>query len=141
MWTLGLTLMLMAATPATPAIQKRKHSLGHEFTLSVGSMPVDPFEKGWTAGLSYTVHFSQPWSWELVNATAALLVPTALRDNLIGNFGRRPEEFAAPRAMLTTGIAVTPLYGKLAFLDGMIIHQALFAGVHAGVIFGSRPTV
>ena len=139
---IAATTILLALLPAAAQpIQVRKYSLGHEFSLSVGSMPVDPFEKGWSAGLSYTVHFSRLISWELVNASAAYLVGTSLRDNLIKNFGRRPEEFAAPRAMITTGLGIAPLYGKLAFLDGAVIHHALFLGVHGGVAFGARQTI
>lgn len=122
-------------------VQARKFSLGHELSLSIGSMPLDPFEKGWSAGLSYTMHFGGTFSWELLNAAAALLVPTALRNNLVDRFGRRPDEFSAPRAMVTTGFVVAPLYGKMALLDGLVIHQALFLGVHAGAMFGNRPTV
>ena len=132
-----VVLSLLASQP----IQARKYRLGHELSLSVGSLPVDPFQKGWAAGLSYTIHFGHTFSWELINATAAYLVPTALRNNLIDNFGRRAEEFAGPRAMLTTGFVVAPFYGKLAFLDGAVVHHALYGGVHGGVVFGGRQTI
>ena len=132
---------VLVALLATQPIQARKYSLGHELTLSFGSMPIDPFEKGWSAGLSYTVHFGPVWSWEIFNATAAYLVPTALRDDLIEGFGREPDEFAAPRAMITTGVVAAPLYGKVAFLDDTVLHHAFFVGLHAGVVFGSRQTI
>jgi outer membrane beta-barrel protein len=138
---IGVTTILLLIPAAVQPIQARKYSLGHELTLSVGSMPVDPFDKGWSVGLSYTVHFDPTWAWELVNASAAYLVATSLRENLIANFGRRPDDFAAPRAMLTTGLVVTPFYGKLAFLDDAVLHQAFFAGLHGGVVFGARQTV
>lgn len=120
------------------AIQRRRFNMAHELRLSLGSMPVDAFQKGWTGSLAYTQHFNNYLAWEVVQATAALLVSTNLRDNLIDTFAVPEEDFAAPRFMFTTGLELTPIYGKQAYLNDDVIYQALMLGAYAGVIFGDR---
>lgn len=123
------------------AVQVRKYGLSEEIRLSVGSMPLDPFQKGWTGSLAYTHHFDRLWAWEIVQATGALLSSTSLRDELLQTFARRPEEFAAPRLMLTTGIEVAPVYGKQVLFNRDTVHGTALLGLYGGVIFGDRPTL
>lgn len=120
------------------AVQKRKFQMGNELRLALGTLPVDPYQKGYSASLSFTRHFNDYWAWEIVQVTGALLTSTDLRDNLIDVFAREPNEFAAPRFLLTTGLELTPLYGKWAFLNDGIVHNSLLVGGYAGVIFGDR---
>lgn len=120
------------------AIQRRRFNMAHELRLSLGSMPVDAFQKGWTGSLSYTQHFNNYFAWEVVQVTAAALVSTNLRDNLIDTFAVPEEDFAAPRFMATTGLELTPIYGKQAFLNDDVVYQALIVGAYGGVIFGDR---
>lgn len=120
------------------AIQRRKFLMAHELRLSLGSMPLDAFQKGWTASLSYTMHLNEYVAWEVAHATVALLSSTNLRDTLIATFAVPPEDFAAPRFMLTSGLELTPFYGKQAFLNDEITHQGLFMGAYGGVMFGDR---
>lgn len=124
--------------PERVAIQERKYQLFHEFKASVGAMPLDAFQKGWTFSLSYTYHLNDFVSWEVAQVTGALLTSTNLRDSLIDQFAVSPEDFAAPRFMLTTGLEVAPLYGKQAFMNGRILHHALLGGVFGGLVFGDR---
>lgn len=131
---------LVAEDPAPHAIQERKYRLGEELRLAIGSMPLDPFQKGWTLSLSHTHHFDERWAWEVTQVTFALLESTSLREELIGTFARLPSELSAPRAMLTTGIELTPFYGKQVWLNQDTLHGTLFLGVYGGVILGDRPT-
>ena len=130
-----------AAAPERAAIQERKFQLFHELKLSAGAMPLNAFQKGWTFSLSYTHHLSDLLSWEVVQATGALLTSTNLRDSLIDQFAVPPEDFSAPRFMLTTGLEINPLYGKQALLNDAVTHHALIGGVYAGILLGDRPTV
>lgn len=133
-----------AAAPEGPpraAVQERRYGSSHELRLALGSMPLDPFQKGWTAGLSYTVHLDDLWAWEMVQVTGALLSSTSLQDELIGTFARRPEEFAAPRFMATTGLEISPFYGKQVLFNQDTVHGAVLVGAYAGVMFGDRPTL
>jgi outer membrane beta-barrel protein len=124
---------------AGTSIQQRKYQLFHEFSLSAGVMPLDPYQKSWTASFAYTFHFSQNWSWEVVQATYAFaLSSTSLRDELIRTFAVPPEEFAAPRLMLTSGLEYSPFYNKQVFMNDGVLHSGLLFGGYGGVIFGDR---
>lgn len=120
------------------AVQKRKYVLANELKLSVGVLPLDPYEKGYSASLSFTRHFNQYWAWEIVSASAALLDDTDLKDQLVDVFGQSPDNFAAPRLVFTTGVELTPFYGKWAFLNDGIVRHSFLVGGYAGVIFGDR---
>lgn len=144
--TAALLLGMASAARAQPsvgykkvAIQKRKYILANEIKLSLGSLPVDPFEKGLAASLSYTRHLNQYWAWEVLSTSAAFyLYDTSTKENLVNQFGRDPNNFAGPRLIITSGIELTPLYGKLAFLNDGLVHNSLLVGAYAGVIFGDR---
>ncbi|MEM6860221.1 MAG: hypothetical protein AAF627_05660 [Myxococcota bacterium] len=122
------------------AVQKRKYQLANELRLSVGTLPIDPYRKGFAGSLSFTRHFNQFLAWEIFHASFSLLTRTDLSEELINVFGANPESnrFAAPRMVLTTGIELTPLYGKWALLNDGQIHHAFIVGGYGGVIFGNR---
>src|SRR5262245_36872704 len=112
--------------------------MAHELSLSVGSLPLDAFQRGWGLGLAYTIHFDSGVSWEVVHVLGAALTSTDLRDELIDTFAIPPSDFNAPRFMATSGVELSPIYGKQVFLNDTVVHQAVFVGMHAGVIFGDR---
>lgn len=122
------------------AVQERKYGFSEEIRISVGSMPLDPFLKGWTGSLAYAHHFDELWAWEILQFTGALLTSTSLRDELTGTFGVQPEEFSAPRIMITTGAEFSPVYGKQVLFNQETVHGTMFFGIYGGVIFGDRPT-
>jgi outer membrane beta-barrel protein len=123
------------------AIQRPKYQMAHEFAFTFGTLPLDAFQKVYTANFSYTVHSDSYLAWEVLRFTAGQLTSTNLRDELINTFAIPPEDFAAPRFMATTGLEVTPLYGKMVFLNDTVVHQALFLGIYGGAIFGDRGTI
>lgn len=113
--------------------------MAHELRLSAGVMPLDAFEKSWTASLSYTVHFSNTWAWEIFQVTGSVYqAPTGLEDELVNIFGVAKEDFAPPLFMATTGLEWTPLYGKMSFLNDGVQHHALLIGGYGGVVIGDR---
>ena len=114
--------------------------MAHELRLSLGSMPVDPFQKGWSASLAYTVHFDY-FAWEVLQISAAYLTSTDLRNRLIDTFAIPPEDFAAPRFVAMTGLEVTPFYGKQALFNDSIMHQSFLVGLYGGVVFGAREDI
>ncbi len=130
-----------AAEPAVSgAVQARKYGTRHELRLAVGTMPLDPFQKGFTAGLAYTYHLSPHLAWEVLEVTGALLDPTSLYEELVGTFARRPDEFSAPRLLLSTGLELSPMYGKQVLFNRDTVHGAVVLGAYAGLFFGDRPT-
>ena len=124
--------------PDREAIQRRKYELNHELRLALGSLPLDAYQKGWSASLGYTLHLSEYFSWEILQVTGALLTSTDLRDELIEAFAISEDDFAAPRFLVTTGVELAPFYGKQTFMNGGIGHQQLLIGAYAGVAFGDR---
>lgn len=136
-----LPAVAAAAPSSEGVIQVRKYGFSDELRLSFGTMPLDPFQKGWTVGLSHTHHFDSVWAWETLHVAGALLTSTSLRDELIGTFARRPQEFAAPRFIVTTGLEATPLYGKQVMFNRDTAHLAMLVGVYGGVMFGDRDTL
>ncbi len=124
--------------PTRQAIQRRKYELNHELRISVGSLPLDAYQKGWSASLGYTRHLNEYLSWEVFQVSGALLTSTDLRDELLLGFAAAEEDFAAPRFLVTTGIELTPFYGKQAVMNGAVGHHALFLGAYTGVAFGDR---
>lgn len=143
-----LALLLAESTPAHAqtdasayqgvAVQKRKFQMGNELRLALGVLPVDPYQKGYSASLSFTRHLDDYWAWEVFQVSGVLLASTSLREELIDVFAREPNEFAAPRFIATTGLELTPLYGKLALLNDSTIHNSLLVGVYGGIIWGDR---
>ena len=117
------------------AIQRKKYVMAHELRLSVGAMPVDPFEKGWSASLAYTLHFDDVAAWEIFQLTGALLTSTDLKNDLIDTFAIPPEDFRAARFAATTGLELAPFYGKQSLFNGTIVHQNLLLGIYGGVAF------
>jgi outer membrane beta-barrel protein len=123
------------------AIQKRRYQLANELRLAVGALPIDPYRKGFSGTISYTRHLTDSLAWEIISASATVLTRTDLTDELVQVFGARADSsrFAAPRFVLTTGIELTPLYGKWAFLNDSQVNHAFIVGGYGGVIFGNRP--
>lgn len=146
---LSTTLLFAGAAPAVSAeasrydevaVQKQRYQLANELRLSLTSMPLDPFRKGYAGTLSFTKHFSQRLAVEFFHVSLALLDSTSLSDELINTFAVNPEadEFAAPRIVATAGVEYTPLYGKWALLNRRQVHHAFIVGGYGGVIFGNR---
>lgn len=124
--------------PDRQAIQRRKYELNHELRIALGTLPIDPYEKGWSASLSYTYHFNDYVAWEIVQLTGALHTDTDLREQVLLINPEAEDDFASPRLLATSGIEITPLYGKFTLLNSLVVHQQLFVGVYAGVAFGNR---
>ncbi len=143
-----MTLAVLCADPALAqqqaqvkreAIQKRRYEMANELKLALAFLPVDPYQKGYAASLSYTRHLNDYWAWEIFQASGTYyLSSTELRDSLLDVWGAEFDDFAAPRFMVTTGIELTPFYGKWALFNDAVVYNNLLFGVYAGVIFGDR---
>jgi hypothetical protein len=49
------------------AVQNRKFNQGFEWTVFAGTLPLDAFKKGITAGGALTMHLNETWAWEAIN--------------------------------------------------------------------------
>lgn len=108
------------------SVQNRKYVLAHEFSLSVGTVPLDAFYKGLTASFAYTYHFTDLWAWEIVNATYSLNLDTGLREDLQNNYAVSPTEFPELQFFFDSNVVLKPLYGKGVFLNDALIYGELY---------------
>ncbi len=109
------------------AVQNRKHVVSHEFTLGVGTVPLDAYYKSLTGTFAYTFHFTDLIAWEIVQATYALNLDTDLREELETNWGVQPTEFPELAYFFDSNFVIKPLYGKFAFLnDGLVYGETFF---------------
>lgn len=128
------------------AVQNRKYTASHEFSIGGGSLPMDAFYKGYALSGAYTLHFNDLWAWELVNGAYSFNVNTDLRRELESNWSVQPTEFPSLQWLGNSNLVFKPLYGKLAWLNGSLIYGELFftggpalAGYeHAGTFVGAN---
>ena len=126
------------------AVQNRKYMASHEFTLGVGTIPIDAFYKGITGTAAYTYHFDDFWAWEIASATYSLNVKTDLERELEDSFGVRPTKFPQMQFFVGSNLVIKPFYGKLAWLNDSLIYTEVFFTVgpavasyeNAGVFIG-----
>lgn len=110
-------------------IQNRKFYLNHEFTLSSGLLPVDPYYKGVVGTFAYTLHPSLYWAWEIASLSFVYNISTDLRDKLEQVALASGTEFIQVRStrwVASSRLVVKPLYGKQAFVNASLIHLEAF---------------
>lgn len=108
-----------ADTLPAQAVQNRKYGDTHEFTVAVGMLPLDAFEKGLTVSGAYSLHFNQTFGWEVVQFFYSFPIETDLADELDA-FDLRPTPFERVEQFVTTNFVFKPLYWKGAWLnDGL----------------------
>lgn len=111
--------------PALCAIQQRKFELAHEFALLAGSLPANPYYKGLTGSLGYTLHFDETVAWEIVQATYSYNLETNLKKQLLRTFFQKetsPPALPQVAWYVSSRAVLKPLYGKQAFLGGSVVH-------------------
>ena len=135
---LALTLGLGVPAHASPqdelpslAVQNRKYSDTHEFTLAAGSLPIDAFEKGLTLSGAYTLHFTDTVAWEVVHYFYAFGVETDLKDELRA-FELQSTPFERVEQFATTNFVFKPLYWKGAWLNDSLTYGEFFFLVGGG---------
>ena len=145
----GMCLLLTALAPRTShaelefevskprifSIQKRPYTLGHEFQLGLGVLPLDAFYIGAVLGGSYTYHFTDFWAWELVSLNFSQNFDTSLEDDLLEDFGAVPTQGGGERITLfgSSNLVIKPLFGKLAVFNSDVIYSETF------LVFGGGP--
>ncbi len=108
------------------AIQNRRHVMGHEFTLGIGTLPMDAFYKGLTGTFQYTYHFNDAWAWEIVSFSYSKNIWTSLREDLEQNWKVRAVDIPEMNYFGDSNLVWKPLYGKLAYLNRSLIYGELF---------------
>jgi outer membrane beta-barrel protein len=119
--------------PKTLAVQNRQHTMAHEFSAWLGTLPLDAFEKGLTFTGAYTLHFNDLFAWEIGQFTYSYLIETDLNDELanlpqpVGHTEIEPVEY-----FVTSSFVFKPIYGKLALLNRTLVFGEVFALIGGG---------
>jgi len=135
-----VVLMLVAlSTPARAdefeeggvlyAIQPRHQVVGHEFTLGMGTVPLDAFYKGLTGTFAYSYHFTSTWAWEIVSFTYSANFWTNRKDELEQNWKVKPVNISKLNYMGDSDLIFKPLAGKFAVFNRKLIYGEVFFAV------------
>ncbi len=133
---LSIMALLMAAPAARAAdedldqgrvyaIQDRAFRMNHEFSLSIGFLPLDAFYKMFSINGHYVVHFDDLWAWEAIHLgfSKYLSVDTGLKGEMNDRWETQPTN---PKESLIdftldTNLMLKPLYGKIVLFDDVVI--------------------
>ncbi|MEM6533393.1 MAG: outer membrane beta-barrel domain-containing protein [Myxococcota bacterium] len=118
-------------------IQNRKYDLTNELSVLGGGFFVDPYYKGVTGTLAYTIHLSDFWAWEVVQGTYSFNLDTTLKDEVqrvARAQGQTVPEFAEIQWMATSRLVLKPIYGKQAIFNTEVMHIEAFLAAGPAVL-------
>lgn len=128
--------------PKVRAVQDRPYYLNEDLTAQIGFLPSDAFNKGYTIGASYTHYFSEYIGWEVANANYSINAPTALKNDLIDNFGAQVQNNGFGGVLdyinyyVTSNLVYTPMYMKsLLFNSSVVRSEMSFVAGGGGAYF------
>lgn len=124
-------------------VQNRLYDPTHEFTVSLGWLPLDAFTKGVSASGSYTLHLSESWAWEAIHFTYSLQYDTELASELEA-FNVAPTPFEIVDYFASSSVIWKPLYWKGSWLNSSILYGELFfalGGAYAWLTRSQRPGI
>lgn len=113
--------------PKVVAVQNRQYYLNGDLSFQLGALPSDAFNKGYSAGVSYTHYFSDYLGWEIVNAAAVVNSETNVKKD-IQKFGLdvKNNQFDGILDFITyyaiTSIVYTPLYNKSLLFNRDVVY-------------------
>lgn len=113
------------------AVQNRLHTMTHEFSAWIGTLPLDAFEKGLTFSGAYTLHFTDLVAWEVGQFTYSYGIETDLNADL-ENLSIGPTPFEVVKYYVTSNLMLKPVYQKMAALNKALIYGELFIVVGGG---------
>ena len=113
--------------PAVVAVQNRPYYLNGDLSVSLGALPTDAFNKGYSAGLSYTHYFNDYVGWEIVNVNAVLNNETTLKKDIEAlNVDITNNSLGGQLDYITyyalTSIVYTPLYNKSLLFNRDVVY-------------------
>lgn len=116
------------------AVQQRVYGGTHELALGVGYLPLDPYAKGATGGLSWGVQLGQTVAWRVLDLRYAKSWDTSLKEDLLWAGQATLERFASPEALLSSALLLEPFYGRQSLLNRGDVHTALYLLAGGGAI-------
>lgn len=110
---------------ATYALQQRPFRLVHELDITVSSLPLDVFYKGYCAQASYLAHFTETFAWQVGRFAYCGAVDTGFEDELFQNYQARPTPTQEVNYFFGSDLVWRPLFGKLAVLNRWLVYADL----------------
>lgn len=124
--------------PKVVAVQDRPYFNKHDLTFQAGWLPSDAFNKGFSAGVTYTYYFKDYLAWEVVNANYVVNQETSLKsefENL--NIDVESEGFGGVLDFMqyyaTTNLIYTPFYNKSLLFNESVVHGNTSLVVGGGI--------
>jgi outer membrane beta-barrel protein len=110
-------------------LQNRKFSLTHELAFLGGTLPTDPYYKGMTGGVGYTLHLTDHVAWEIGQFTYSYNLDTKLKRNVerTAGFTQAGLDFPQIVWVAASHLVVKPFYGKEAVFNTEVVHLELYA--------------
>ena len=115
-------------------VQPRRFRSGHEFRFATGYLPQDAFYKGTPAELSWSYHFSDLFSWEVIRGGYSWNHTTDLSSRLRDEFAVDNQPYQKAQYFLFSHARFSPLYGKTALFGRSLVHQEIYFVGGAGGI-------
>ncbi len=114
--------------PTRQVLQNRKFALAHELALLGGVLPTDPYYKGLTTTVGYTVHLTDHVAWEVAQLTYSFGVDTDLKEKVeqIAGFTQVGLDFPEIVWVASSRAVIKPLYGKEAVFNTEIVHLEVY---------------
>lgn len=116
------------------AIQPRPFRMNHEFSLSVGFMPLDAFYKFFAVGGHYVLHLDDFWAWEALHFSMSryLDIDTGLKKQLNEDWDASATDTPRLHYVLDSSLMLKPLYGKVALLDKYVVYGETYILIGVG---------
>lgn len=120
--------------PPAVALQNRDYAMVFEIDVTLlGSIPLDPFYKGYYWGGGVVIHFSDYVGWQVARGGYNFNATTQLRDQLERDFGQLPTAFDEVNWFAGTDLMLKPFYGKSSVMNSFVLHYEAFFLLGASV--------
>ena len=107
---------------------------GHfELTATGGTMPYDSAVSHTIFGGRLTWHFSDHFSWEIVDAQIGSASIPSFTTDLVSQKGLSNVQVVALKTLASTGIVMSPLYGKIRLFGATVMYFDIYAVLGFGM--------
>lgn len=117
------------------AVQQKPLQRRHEFSASVGVLPLDALYKGITLGVGYTYHFDPLWAWQIAHFRYSFNVDTGTVQELTPRFDVVAARPPPVEYLLDSSIALKLLSGK------SVLGQRRVVGAEVALLVGPAVAV
>ncbi len=117
------------------AVQGRPILRGHEFSVSLGVLPLDSLYKGVTLGVGYSYHFNAVLGWQLAHFRYSFNTNTGTVRELADKFNVNTTKTPQVNYLLDSNVLFKVLSGK------MVLGQNRLAGAEITAIIGPAVAV